>query len=150
LEIEYGWYKESISMGRTAVLIQRLPEKISGKNVRHLMRELQIYLNSDHPKLVFDMSQVEQMDSSGIEMLLDVLQEVNHRDGDLKLAAPSPAARTFLELTRLDRLFEIFDSSAEAAAAFGTAVPETAAEPALVLRQRVTGTAGPELVPRAS
>ena len=137
-------------MGRTAVLIQRLPEKISGKNVRHLLRELQVYLNSDHPKLVFDMSQVEQMDSSGIEMLLDVLQEVNHRDGDLKLAAPSAAARTFLELTRLDRLFEIFESSAEAAAAFGTAVPETAAEPALVLRQRVTGTAGRELLPRAS
>jgi anti-sigma B factor antagonist len=137
-------------MGRTAVLIQRLPEKISGKNVRHLIRELQVYLNGDHPKLVFDMSQVEQMDSSGIEMLLDVLQEVNHRDGDLKLAAPSPAARTFLELTRLDRLFEIFDSSAEAAAAFGSAVPEPSAEPALVLRQRVTGTAGPELVPRAS
>jgi len=150
LEFHHGWYKESTSMGRTAVLIQRLPEKISGKNVRHLMRELQIYLNSDHPKLVFDMSQVEQMDSSGIEMLLDVLQQVNHRDGDLKLAAPSPAARTFLELTRLDRLFEIFDSSAEAAAAFGTAVQETATESALVLRHRVTGAAGPELVPRAS
>ena len=137
-------------MGRTAVLIQRLPEHISGKYVRQLVRELQVYLNGDRPRLVFDMSQVQQMDSSGIEMLLDVLQEVNHRDGDLKLAAPSPAARTFLELTRLDRLFEIFESSAEAAAAFGTAVPETAAEPAFVLRQRVPGTTAPELLPRAS
>jgi anti-sigma B factor antagonist len=114
------------------------------------MRELQVYVNGDCPRVIFDLSQVQQLDSSGIEMLLDVLQEVNRRDGDLKLAAPSPAARTFLELTRLDRLFEIFESSAEAAAAFGTAVPESAAEPALVLRQRVPGTAGPELVPRAS
>jgi len=137
-------------MQRTAVLIQRLPERISAKHNRQLMRDLQKYLNSDRPRLVFDLSQVQQMDSSGIEMLLDLLQEVNRRDGDLKLAAPSPAARTFLELTRLDRLFEIFDSSAEAAAAFGTAVPETVAEPAFVLRQPVTGTPGPELVPRAS
>ena len=137
-------------MGRTAVLIQRLPAHISSRHGRQLVRELQKFLNSDRPRLVFDLSQVEQIDSSGIEMLLDVLQEVNRRDGDLKLAAPSPAARTFLELTRLDRLFEIFDSSAEAAAAFGTAIPEAAVEPALVLHQPVTGTAGPELVPRAS
>lgn len=137
-------------MGRTAVLIQRLPERISGKHARQLTRELQIFLHSDRPRLVFDMSQVQQMDSSGIEMLLNVLQEVNRRDGDLKLAAPSPAARTFLELTRLDRLFEIFESSAEAAAAFGTAVPENAAEPAVAVRQRVPGTTTPELLPRAS
>lgn len=137
-------------MGRTAVLIQRLPERISTRHGRQLMRELQKYLNSDRPRLVFDLSQVQQMDSTGIEMLLDVLQEVNRRDGDLKLAAPSAAARTFLELTRLDRLFEIFDSSAEAAAAFGTAVPEPAVASSFVLHQPVTGTAGPELVPRAS
>ena len=136
-------------MRRTAVLIQRLPERISAKHSRQLIRELRKYLNGDGPRLVFDMSQVQQMDSSGIEMLLDVLQEVNRRDGDLKLAAPSAAARTFLELTRLDRLFEIFESTAEAAAAFGTAVPEPVAESSFVL-QPVTGTAGPELVPRAS
>ena len=137
-------------MRRTAVLIQRLPERVSTRYAQQLIRDLRAYLNSDRPRLIFDMSQVQQLDSSGIEMLLDVLQEVNRRDGDLKLAAPSPSARTFLELTRLDRLFEIFDSSAEAAAAFGTAVPEPAPEASYVIRQPVAGTAGPELVPRAS
>ncbi len=134
-------------MKRTPVLVQRLPERITARQVRHILRDLKS-VRGDRPRVVFDLSQVQQMDASGIEMLLDVLQEVNQRDGDLKLSAPSPAARAFLELTRLDRLFEIHESSAEAAASFG--VPEAVVEPSLVLRQSVPPLARPELVRRAS
>ncbi|HET7439744.1 MAG TPA: STAS domain-containing protein [Terriglobales bacterium] len=103
----------------TPVLIRRLPARVDAEVVRILMRELAPSLRSDGPRLVFDLAQVEEMDAAGVDMLLTCMTEVSRRDGDLKLAAPSPRALVILELTQMDRLFEIFESSAEAAASFG-------------------------------
>ena len=44
--------------------------------------------------------------------------EAMKRDGDIKLANLSPAAATILELMRVDRLFEIFDTAEEATRSF--------------------------------
>lgn len=103
----------------TPVLIRRLPARVDAEVVRTLMRELAPSLRSDGPRLVFDLAQVEEMDAAGVDMLLTCMTEVSKRDGDLKLAAPSPRALVILELTQMDRLFEIFESSSEAAASFG-------------------------------
>ena len=51
-------------------------------------------------------------------MLLHCVQEAMKRDGDLKLAAVSPAAATILELMRVDRLFETFETTDEAVQSF--------------------------------
>ena len=40
------------------------------------------------------------------------------RNGDVKLAALTDSAREILELTRVDRLFEIYDSEANAVDSF--------------------------------
>jgi anti-sigma B factor antagonist len=104
---------------RTPVLIQRLPQKVNGESVRIFMRSLEDFLKSDGPRMVFDLSQVEEMDAAGVDMLLTCMTEAAKRDGDLKLAGPSPRALVILELTQMDRLFEIFETPAEAAASFG-------------------------------
>jgi anti-sigma B factor antagonist len=103
----------------TPVLVRRLPPSVSGDVVRALRRELEPFVKSDGPRLVFDLSQVEEMDSAGVDMLLNCMTEATKRDGDLKLAAPSSRALVILELTQMDRLFEIFETPAEAAASFG-------------------------------
>ena len=112
----------------TPVLIQRLPENVSGENVRSFMQGLENLLKSDRPRIVFDLSQVEEVDAAGVDMLLSCMTEAAKRDGDLKLAAPSPRAQAILELTQMDRLFEIFETVAEAAASFGVAIPQEPAE----------------------
>lgn len=101
------------------VLIRRLPACVDAEVVRALLQELEPFLKSDGPKLVFDLAQVEEMDAAGVDMLLNCMMAVSKRDGDLKLAAPSLRALVILELTQMDRLFEIFESPAEAAASFG-------------------------------
>ena len=112
----------------TPVLIQRLPDKLGGGSVRSFMRGLQDFLKSDRPRIVFDLSQVEEMDAAGVDMLLTCMTEAAKRDGDLKLAAPSPRAQVILELTQMDRLFEIFESVAEAAASFGVVLAQDAVD----------------------
>jgi hypothetical protein len=51
-------------------------------------------------------------------MLLQCLEEAMKRDGDLKLAAVSPASAVILELMRVDRLFEMFETSEDAMRSF--------------------------------
>ena len=63
------------------------------------------------------------MDAAGVDMLLQCMAEVTKRDGDLKLASLSPQAAVVLELTRTDRLFEIYESSADAVRSFTSFLP---------------------------
>jgi anti-sigma B factor antagonist len=104
---------------RTPVLIQRLPQRFNAAQVRAIMQELQSFLRADRPRLVFDLSQVEEMDAASVDMLLQCMSEASKRDGDVKLASPSVRAMVILELTQLDRLFEIFENPEEASASFG-------------------------------
>jgi len=75
---------------------------------------LQPMLESDRPRIVLDCSQVRYVDSDGVEMLLRCVREAVKRDRDLKLAAVSPASGVILELLRVDRLFETFETTVEA------------------------------------
>ncbi len=100
------------------VIVMQLPEKLNQTQVSSVFSEMEPLLENDRPRLVLDCSEVQQMDSAGVEMLLHCMEGVMKRDGDLKLAALSPACATILELMRVDRLFEIFESSEAAVQSF--------------------------------
>ena len=70
-------------------------------------------------------------------MLLHCVSEVMKRDGDLKLASLSRQAAMVLELTRTDRLFEIYENSTEAARSFSGFLPN-AMRPISTYRQNET------------
>jgi anti-sigma B factor antagonist len=67
---------------------------------------------------VLDCSRVRELDSAGIQVLLHCLEEAMKRNGDVKLAAIPPAAAEILELTKVDSLFEAFDSIRDAVNSF--------------------------------
>ena len=105
------------------VIVKRMPERVNARTAREFLRDVQPFLSADRPQIVFDLSQVKQLDSSGVEMLLRCMSEAHKRDGDLKLAAPSAHASVVLELTRTERLFEIYDTSTDAARSFSGFLP---------------------------
>jgi|SRR5689334_15097522 len=115
------------------VVVKRLPERLSLKQAKAFLREIDPILNSDRPQIVFDCSQVKQMDAAGVEMLLHCLSQVIRRDGDLKLAALSPQTGVLLEMTRTDRLFEIYDSISDAVLSFSRFLPTAIKHPTLVM-----------------
>jgi anti-anti-sigma factor len=100
------------------VVVKQLPETLSVKQGRGFFREVESCLNADRPRVVLDCSKVRQLDSAGIQVLLRCLEEAMKRNGDVKLAAIPPGTAAILELTRVDRLFEAFDSTAEAVNSF--------------------------------
>src|SRR5258708_32365070 len=91
------------------VIVMQRPEQLKRQEVGPFLDELQPLLESDRPRVVLDCSQVQHMDSAGVEMLLHCMQEAMKRDGDLKLAAISPEAAVVLELMRVDRPFEVLE-----------------------------------------
>ena len=115
------------------VVVRRVPERLNLKQARAFLAEVEPMLRSDRPQVVFDCSQVKQMDAAGVEMLLHSLATVMKRDGDLKLAALTPQAAVVLEMTRTDRLFEIYPSSSDAVLSFSRFLPGHMKHPAAVL-----------------
>lgn len=110
---------------RGPVIVMELPETLNHIQGEKFVAEIQPLLEVHRPRIVLDCSQVQQMDSAGIETLLYCMQEAMKRDGDLKLAAVSPAAATIMELMRVDRLFEVFETAEEASKSFqAVAMPE--------------------------
>ena len=105
------------------VVVKRMPERVNQQEARKFFADVQPFVTADRPQLVFDLSQVKQLDAAGIEMLLRCVEEVMKRDGDLKLASLSRQASMVLELTRTDRLFEIYRNSTEAARSFSGFLP---------------------------
>lgn len=105
------------------VLVKRVPERLKQREGRLFLREIEPVLNSDRPQVVFDCSHVIQIDAAGVELLLRCLRLVMRRDGDIKLAAVPPEMAVILEMTRTDRLFEIYDSSSDAVLSFSRFIP---------------------------
>jgi anti-sigma B factor antagonist len=113
---------------RGPVIVMELPEQLNGTDGKTFLRDLKPLLEVDRPRVVLDCSQVQYIDSVGIDMLLHCMDETMKRDGDLKLAALSPSAAAILELMRVDRLFEVFETADEAARSFhAISTPESSA-----------------------
>jgi len=100
------------------VVVKELPESVTLHHIPDLCREIVPLARVDWPCLVFDFSNVRELDRAGVEVLLLTMEEAVKRNGDLKLAAVPPQIVVILELTRVDRLFEIFDTCAEAVDSF--------------------------------
>jgi anti-sigma B factor antagonist len=100
------------------VTVKDLPEELTLETADGFFNEVESSLESKRPLVVFDCSDVRYFDSAGLATLLRCLEEVLKRNGDLKLAAVSAANLEILEVTGVDRLFEIFDNPKEAVDSF--------------------------------
>jgi anti-sigma B factor antagonist len=100
-----------------------MPERMNLKQARKFQKEVEPFLISDRPQVVFDMSQVRHIDAAGVDVLLQCMRQAMKHDGDLKLASLSPQAAVVLELTRTGRLFEIYENSTAAAKSFSCFLP---------------------------
>ena len=66
------------------------------------------------PVLVVDMTEVEFMDSSGLATLVGVLKRCRLNGSELRLAGLATGVRNVFDICRLESIFQIYDSRAEA------------------------------------
>lgn len=101
------------------LLIVTIPgETLDAGNVKTLKEELTPLLQPG-AKLIFDLSQLRFVDSSGLGLLLSCLRQVHNTGGDLKLCGLSKAVRALFELVRMHRVFEVFATREDAKRSYG-------------------------------
>lgn len=76
-------------------------------------------LLAEQKQVVFDLSELTFVDSSGCGALVSCLRRVRTDSGDLKLCCVSRQVLDLFHVIRMDRIFEIYDTRDEAKAAFG-------------------------------
>ena len=70
--------------------------------------------NKKHANILVDFLEVTYMDSSGVATLVEALQLTNKNGGKLRLFNLGQPIKDVFELSRLDRVFEIYDNEEQA------------------------------------
>lgn len=68
--------------------------------------------------IVLDLSQVSFIDSSCLGALVAVAKALREKQGDVKIAGLRDDLLSIFQITRLDRVFNIFDTVEDAAASY--------------------------------
>ena len=79
-----------------------------------LRGELLVIMQEEPSLTIINMQDVHFMDSSGLAVLVETLQWSRQNQKQLKLVGLHARVRSIFEISRLDSMFEIFDSEAEA------------------------------------
>jgi anti-sigma B factor antagonist len=103
-------------IGDVAVAVLPMDE-LDASNAGEFKRDIAPVLETN-TKLVFDLSRLHFVDSSGLGAFLSCLRQSNARGGDLKLFGMSKPVQTVFELVRLHRIFDILGTREEAVHAF--------------------------------
>ena len=73
-------------------------------------------LREGRRQFIVDLHHVSQMDTSGLTTLVAAYIAVRKQQGRIALVSPSKRVRDLLRVTRLDTLFQMFDSEDDAIA----------------------------------
>jgi anti-sigma B factor antagonist len=65
-------------------------------------------------KIIFDMSDMKFIDSSGLGAILTLMRRVKAEQGALRLCCLTETAKDILELVRLNRVFDIYKTKQDA------------------------------------
>jgi anti-sigma B factor antagonist len=96
----------------TSPAIIRFEGAFNEENAVELQRLLNAaVLSKHHSSLLLDMQQVDQIDSAGLMVLVSGLRLAQRSNKRFCLCSVSHSVRIILELSQLDKILEIFDTS---------------------------------------
>ena len=102
----------------SGVLIVEVEGQLIVGNRQELKAVIQQALDNGEHKLLVDFAKTGYIDSSGLGALVSISKKVREQGGELRLSGLNEDLRSLFELTKLDTLFAIADSSAQALAGF--------------------------------
>ena len=106
------------------VQFARLPGLLTLKTAAEVKAELLSCVAERDPRIVLDLTRVEMADSSGLAAVLACVRAAHGRNGTVVMMSPTPRVRALIELTRLDDVVDLVESSAAALACFPGAIAD--------------------------
>ena len=100
------------------VLIVRVEEKsLDVNNVQSFLSAFEVF-KTPGAKIVLDLSQLNYIDSSACGAMLTCLRQLTSAGGGMKLCSASTNVRAILNMVRINRVFDMHASPAEAVARY--------------------------------
>lgn len=101
------------------VIVKQVPPGANARQAAGFVRQLEDSMaHVVRPCVVLDCAQVRRVDNTFLYLLLRSLEEAMKRNGDARLSGIPDAARPALEWLGIERLFQFFPSTGEAAESF--------------------------------
>ena len=100
------------------VEVLKLEGRLEASSAKAIKEKVAFLAGENRVNLVIDMGGVNFIDSSGLGSLVSSLRSVNKLGGDIKISALQDQVRAIFELTRLHRIFSIYDDNDAAAMSF--------------------------------
>ncbi len=93
-------------------------DRLEADTVEEFRKAMLHLVDERKNKIVLNLEQVSFVDSSGLGCMVSVLRKFRQNSGDIKLACISDSIRPLIEIVRLHRVFDIYDSAEEAVVSF--------------------------------
>jgi len=89
-------------------------------NIQQIGEEIgRVVDEQETPKVLISFLNVDHLSSAALGTLITINNKIRGRDGQLALAEIDPQIYEVFVITKLNKLFQIFDSSEQAMASFG-------------------------------
>ncbi len=111
--------KYKITEKYKAVIFSLKGKLLGGPEATDFNEAVRKYLNEGKKNIVIDLSGVTYVNSTGMGMLIRNYTTVANAGGKLKLASINERMRGLLSITKLNQIFEIYDTVDEAVKSFG-------------------------------
>ena len=99
--------------------ILKLQGRLDAASAKEIKSKINELVKHDRIKIVMDLSDINFIDSTGLGCMVSCLRTVSKKGGDIKIAGLQAQVRAIFELTRLHRIFQIFDDTDTAIRNFG-------------------------------
>jgi len=93
-----------------AVDVLQVDGTLNAEQTTELAAALEQVTKAGAPMVVCDLSEVQLIDSAGLEWLLDAADEISLGGGTMKLAGTTPLVADILRVSGVGQRFEMFDN----------------------------------------
>lgn len=100
------------------IVVCRVEGEINIDTSPEMRKVFDEFIRNNTKKIIIDFTAVSYIDSSGLATLIELLQRLKKIDGKFRIFGLSSKVKSVFEITKLSKLFEIFDTEEDALADF--------------------------------
>ncbi|MCS7204530.1 MAG: STAS domain-containing protein [Leptospiraceae bacterium] len=110
---------ESITKSKDGdVIILKVKGNIQHIDTPNFEKQLEEVLKENNFKIVIDLSNIKHVSSSALGILIAMERKVKRKNGDIRLVITEPEVQRVLQITLLNRIFQIYSNVSDAVESF--------------------------------
>lgn len=95
---------------KNGITICNIEGEININTSPQLRKAFEVFVHNNVAKIIIDFSKVSYIDSSGLATFIELLQRLKKIGGTFRICNMNQKVKSIFEVTKLHKLFEIFDT----------------------------------------